>query len=619
MIVGLAGHIDHGKSALATALSGRPMDRLADEQRRGITIELNFAPMDLPGGQRASLIDVPGHEDFVRTMAAGASGIDLMLLVVAADEGVMPQTREHLAIGEQLAVPRGIPVISKTDLAEPDWLDMVAEELVELLAESPIPWSSPVRTSAATGDGIAALQASLAAEAKLCRTRAADEPFRLPVDRAFSIAGAGTVITGTCWSGRIRPGQRVLLLPDGIESRVRAVEEHGEAAEVGRAGKRLALALTGVARNRVARGSTAVDPDAPWLATRAIDVSLRLLPGARPVEHRTRVRLLHGTREVMARVNLMSGALTPGVEASARLALEQPLVARGADKFVIRSYSPIATIGGGTVIDPQPPPRTRKIGGRAGSRWPSGLASPDPAARLAALIERRPEGLGLEELPIVLGETLPDDAGSDPWRKINDRLVSVRQVAALSRMATELVRSHHERSPSDFGLPLETLRSLLKSPPWLSDHVIGELVSGDLLHVADGTVRLPDFAPTVPGGAAAIDSIVDLIDQGGLMPQSVAELQQETGIAQVADILRLAAAAGRVEQVTADRYYGRQALDSFVATVERLGSAGPFAVSALRDQLGLSRKYLIPLLEWSDRRGLTVRSGDSRRLAGRPG
>ncbi|HEV8149694.1 MAG TPA: selenocysteine-specific translation elongation factor, partial [Gemmatimonadales bacterium] len=288
MIIGTAGHIDHGKSALVTALTGRAMDRLAEEKRRGITIDLNFAPLELEGLPPAGVVDVPGHEDFVRTMVAGASGIDLVLLVVDAAQGPQPQTWEHLAIVEQLGVPKGIPVITKADLADPEWLELVVAEVMERLAVSPVEFEQPAIVSAVTGQGIPELAARLRALRASHRRERPEDGFRMPVDRAFSIAGVGTVVTGTPWSGTLRPGDPVTLLPAGITGRVRSLEAYGSPVGEARPGARTAVGIAGIERAALHRGETLVDRRLAWRATSALDALLELLPSAPPLRRQLR-------------------------------------------------------------------------------------------------------------------------------------------------------------------------------------------------------------------------------------------------------------------------------------------------------------------------------------------
>ena len=609
MIIGTAGHVDHGKSALVTALTGRAMDRLAEERRRGITIDLNFAPLDLGSGI-SGIVDVPGHEDFVRTMVAGASGIDLALLVVAADEGVMPQTEEHLAVLEQLGVRAGIPVLTKADLVDPEWAELVAAELRERLAGSAVRFDPPLVVSARTGEGIAALRDRLVAHARALPARGAGDLFRMPVDRAFSLAGVGTVVTGTAWSGRLELGAAVRLLPGSGGGRVRSLESFRRSVPRSEAGARTAVGIAGVSREEVRRGLTLVSADAPWLPTTALDVEIVLERGApRPLGHRARVRLHLGTAEVMARVSPRS-PVEPGGRGLARLALEEPVIARGGDRFVLRSYSPVGTIGGGTVLDPLPP-RRRAL-------WPAGLAVAAPAERLGALLERRPDGVTDALVPVLLGtppgstDSLAREAPGIRWA--GRTLVAAEAAARAATRALDLLRAFHRAQPSERGMPLETLRRGLRAGDALADAVLADLVRAGRVRRLDGVAALAGFAPRVEGGEREIDRIVAILEAAALTPPNLAELARQTGRQDVAAMLRLAAASGRVEAVERDRYYTRAALDRFVETLTALGRESVIAPGALRDRLGISRKFLIPLLEWADGKGLTVREGDARRL-----
>jgi selenocysteine-specific elongation factor len=611
VIVGTAGHIDHGKSALVTALTGAPMDRLAEERRRGITIDLNFAPLDLGSGV-AGIVDVPGHEDFVRTMVAGASGIDLALLVVAADEGMMPQTEEHLAILEQLGIPAGIPVVTKADLAEPDWVELVAGELAERLARSPVRFDRPIAVSARSGQGLDQLKAALVRHAGAIRKRDPADLFRMPVDRAFSLAGVGTVVTGTAWSGRVRIGDPVALLPGKGRGRVRSIESFRQAVDRSEPGARTAVGIAGLSRDDAARGMVLVDDGAAWTTTAAVDVEIALERGApRPLGPRARVRLHLGTAEVMARVSPRA-AIEPGGRGLARLALEEPIVARGDDRFVLRSYSPVTTIGGGRVLDPLPP-RRRAI-------WPAGLAAPG-ADRLSALLERRPSGISASLLPVILGlppgpaTALAQDGESA--RLAGDAWVSAGVMARSAARAHDLLRTFHRGHPTDRGMPLETLRRGLSTTQEIAETVVADLVRSGRIRRQEGVVSLAGFVPRVEGGEAEIDRIVGILEAAALSPPSLAELERQTGRRDLAAMLRLAAASGRVEAVERDRYYSRGALDRFVEALTDLGRETTIAPAALRDRLGISRKFLIPLLEWADGKGLTVRVGEGRKL--RPG
>ncbi len=610
MIIGTAGHIDHGKSTLVSALTGRPMDRLMEERRREITIELNFAPLHLGSGGVAGVVDVPGHEDFVRTMVAGASGIDLVLLVIAADEGIMPQTEEHLAILEQLEVPAGIPVITKTDLADSEWLQLVTSEVTDRLATSSINFEPPVPVSARNGTGIEVLRDRLVARAAALPPRLSGDAFRMPIDRSFSLSGVGTVVTGTSWSGRLGIGDSVVVLPVGLRGRVRSLESYGQAVDRSDPRARIAVGLAGLERRAVGRGDVLVTDELPWAAASALDVEITLLPGAaRPLRSRSRVRLHLGTGEVMARV-LPRLPIEPGATGMARLSLEKPLVARAGDRFVLRSYSPVTTIGGGRVLDPLPPGRR--------SAWPPGLAARNPAERFEAVLLRRSEGVEATALPLLLG--LPPTAASEVARVepgarlVGDIWVMASAVEEVGSRALVVLRDYHRQHISDPGMPLETLRHSLHAREVVIEAALSDLVRAGRLRRTDGVVALAGFVPRVVGGDVEIDRVVRILLEARLNPPSVPELERTTGRRDLLPLLRLAAARGQVEAVERDRFYAREALDQFTSVLNDLGQQGEIIPGAIRDRLGITRKYLIPLLEWADGKGITVRVGEGRRL-----
>ncbi len=617
MIIGTAGHIDHGKSALVEALTGGRMDPHPEERRRGITLDLHFAAYPLADGRVAGVIDVPGHEDLVRTMIAGAAGIDLALLVIAADEGIMPQTREHLSILEQLEIPAGIPVLTKADLVDEDWLALVQEEVGEYLGGSSVPFSPPLPVSAHQGRGIPELRARIEAALAAPPRALADDLLRLPVDRVFTLPGTGTVVTGTIWSGRIKVGDEVLLLPSGETGRVRTLEQHGQAVETVGPGNRVAAGLAGIERTGLHRGETLVHPGRYWEPTTALDLHLRLdAAQSHPLTHHQRVRLHLGTAEVLGRLHL-GAALLPGEEGFARVSLEAPLLARGGDRIVMRSYSPVATIGGGWVLDPRP--------SRARPDWDPALAAPAAEPRLGALLRRRPEGLPREAVPVIHGvpvsklATLLKSAGT---LLLEELAVAAEQVAGAARRGAALVEAWHLAHPVDAGMPLQTWRSELRQPGEVTAEVLRRMSSSGRFRVEEGLIRRAEFRAVVSGGEALVERVVSTVEAAGLSPPDAAELATSLGLADVADALRLAARGGRLVAVERDRYYATSALERFRTTLAELAAREDISPQALRQRLGLSRKFLIPLLEWADTAGYTIRRGEGRVAGpalGRPG
>ncbi len=616
VVIGTAGHVDHGKTALVKALTGVDTDRWEEEKRRGITIDLGFAPLDLGDGLRASVVDVPGHEDFVRNMVAGATGVDIALLVVAADEGVMPQTVEHTAILDLLDIRAGAVALTKADLVERDWLDLVATDVKERLARSPIHWEPPIPVSSVTGAGLDQLRAALRRAALLARERAMGDLFRLPVDRVFSLAGAGTVVTGTTWSGVVAVGQEVLVHPGPVRARVRSVEVHGHAEERASPGRRTALALVGLDRAAARRGSVVVS-DPSWRPTTELDVLVTLLAGARPLTQRSQVRLHLGTAEVLARVVPAGERIEPGGEAqAARLRLEEPVLARWGDRAVLRSVSPMTTVGGCRVVDPFPPPRPRRpvnLAARAGE---------DPVQRVRAFVAAQgPRGLSVEDLTVRLGlapgevpRTVGEAVGNGILRA-GDRLVPQAAAAQAREAVLERLAAFHRDHPLLPGLPLETLRQLV-GEPGLAAQLLDVLRSESAVAQEGGAVRLAAHRPALPGHLSGpATAIRGELESAGPEGRTAAELAAGHVGVPVVEIAEFFVREGTAIRAGKDRYYDRAKLESaaraVLAELRQRGDVGPAEV---RVALGLTRKYLIPILEWMDAQGLTVRVGDSRRL-----
>ena len=615
-VVGTAGHIDHGKTALVKALTGVDTDRWEEEKRRGITIDLGFAPLPLPTGIKASVVDVPGHEGFVKNMLAGATGIDVALLVIAADEGIMPQTEEHLAIVELLGVRRGIPVLTKRDLVDDEWLALVTSEVAARLAESRIPWESPIAVSAVSGEGLGALRERLSAIGSRLSGRPTEDLFRLPIDRVFALPGAGTVITGSSWSGSVTAGSFVRLLPLDREVRVRSIQVHSEDASQAGPGRRTALALVGVDKDELERGHVAVTGPG-WQSTEMLDVALELLPTVKkPLAIRTRVRVHLGTAEVLARVAQVR-AIAPGETALARLVLERPLVARGGDRFVIRSFSPVTTIGGGTVLDPFPPKRPRVS--ERGLR----LDQP-PAERVARFVDEAGLlGVRISDLGVRAG-VLPSDvartieAAGKGILTVGETLVSRRAIAHEIERLAAVVAAHHEQHPLDPGFSLQALRAAVNAPAPVLDLLVEHGVKKQAWELTEGgaAVRKPGWQAALKARAGeAGGRLAQRLAEARWQIPTVAELEKEFSDPSVPALLAHLAREGSVERVDQERYALKQALEEFRRAVEdtlrELGAATP---AQFRDRLGLTRKYLIPLLEWADRRGITARKGDTRVL-----
>ena len=620
IIIGTAGHVDHGKSSLVQALTGIDPDRLAEEKRRGLTIELGFARLEIAGGPRLGIVDVPGHEDFMRTMLAGASGIDLLLLVVAADEGPMPQTIEHLEVADLLGIRNGVVALSKTDRVQQDWLELAIDSVREQLDRFDVRDAWPiVPVSARTAAGIEELRAVLLAAATSLPGRPDSDLFRLPVDRAFSIAGAGTVVTGSVWSGEISRGSTIRVLPSGEQARVRGVQEFGEDVERVGAGARCALALAGLPLERVNRGDMIVsDPD--WLPLRRFGAGVRMLSGTQEIlEHADRIRLYHGTSETIARVLLASGdALGPGESDWAVIVTREPLPVRARDRFVLRRISPMRTIGGGVVTELDPGRRWRQ----ATRTWDLLIAG-EPSEALEAAV-RLTGGRGLERGVIPLRTGLPPQADlpSGDAVVVEGRLFDPGVAADARHAAWTAVRDGHLRAPRQPGVPLESVRAELSDryAVALADHVLRELEAGGDLVRAGPEIRLSDHeVQLTEAETAARDLLLETLESAGLSPPSPSRLAELPGMDRqlLNDLLRILVRGGRLVAVGPELFIGAAALERLRTGARAvLEAASPAQPAAFAAEFGLSRRELIPLLEYLDRTGVTERTGEGR-VAGR--
>ena len=610
MILGTAGHIDHGKTTLVRALTGVDTDRLPEEKRRGITIELGFAPLELEGIGTLGVVDVPGHEAFVRTMLAGATGVDIALLVVAADEGVMPQTREHLAILALLGVQAGVVALTKRDLVDEEWLALVAEDVREAIVGSPLGDARIVAVSSTTGQGLGELRAAIRDAAARVPARNAADVFRMPIDRAFTVKGTGTVVTGTVWSGTLPADAAVRIFPSGLSARVRGIQTHGSVVAAAEPGRRVALSLAGVERDDVERGGWIVS-DPRWTTSTVLRADIALLDDAPTLSPRARVRFHLGTQDVGARVVARGGALAPGAARAVRIVCDSPVMARGGDRFVLRAASPAVTIGGGIVTDPAPP-------GRRARPW-AGLL-PTARSRLRALLdEAGAVGIEVATLPIRAGVASNEVARSiaelgETARVVGGTLVAAAALEGVASKMKAIVGEFHHHHPLEPGAPLQAVRAAAPS----ASHAVVDAALATL--IADGAIAVEGAVAMVAGWSPRLDDrdrmladrVVSALATAAAEPPSVAELSSSLG-GNVLPVLRFLERAGRVVQVDEGRYYARSALDGLVSTIRSgMAEGREYGPAELRDLVGLSRKYLIPFLEYCDRVGIT-----ERRQAGR--
>ncbi|MGI6603800.1 MAG: selenocysteine-specific translation elongation factor [Firmicutes bacterium] len=629
IIIGTAGHVDHGKTTLIQALTGHNTDRLKEEQERGISIELGFAPFELPSGRRAGVVDVPGHERFIKQMLAGVVGFDLVLLVVAADEGVMPQTREHLDILQLSGVKSGLIVFTKMDLVEPEWLEMVEEDIRAEVQGTFLEAAPIYSVSAITKEGIPELLAAIDRATDSIVERVHAGPFRLPVDRVFSISGFGTVVTGTLLSGTVKPGVRAEIYPAQREIRIRQVEVHGEKVDEAVAGQRVALNLAGVSVEEVERGSVVATPGS-LLPSTQIDARLLLLEHApRALKHRERIRLHSGTSEVLGRVYLLfSEELEPGESTLVQFRLEEPVALRRGDHYVIRSYSPAATIGGGIVLEPVAPRRKRfNVAVKAELEQKE---KGDPADIVIHALEQlgpklsskeeiaRTAGLALEDTDHALGALFSGGRVVTLIMEGTTYYIAQGVLQALLDQAEEVLARFHREHPLRLGLPLEELRTRVFRG--VSARALPELLrlpQAAMLKVEGERVRLtthvPEFTSTQ---AEQVAKLKRAMAQSPYQPPAPLEVLTGLGAGKdAAEILTALLERGELVQLAEGVFLTREALTEATAkVVAYIREHESITIGQLRDLLATSRRYALPLLEYLDDRHITRRVADKRIL-----
>jgi selenocysteine-specific elongation factor len=626
IVVGTAGHIDHGKTSLVKALTGTDTDRLPEEKARGITIDLGFAFLE-ESGLTIEIVDVPGHERFVRNMLAGVGGIDLAMLVIAADEGVMPQTREHLAICSLLRIKAGLIALTKADLVESDWRELVREDVAAAVRGTFLEGAPIVPVSSKTGQGLDELRAALRSLAASVPQRGTDELPRLPIDRVFTVRGFGTVVTGTLTAGVLAADDRVEVYPKHAEAKIRGLQAHGQPVASARAGQRTAINLQGLERTAIARGDVVGLPGT-LVSSTLVDGTFELLPDApRAVKTRTRVRFHVGTSEIMARALLLDRAeLTPGETAFARFRLEAPLVARPGDRFVVRSYSPIVTIGGGTLLDVDPPRFKRKGPALVAHLELLQTGSPDAVleehvrhvgsggVRLTTLAGRAP--FGPERLRALLGSL---QAGGRVISIDRDWFIHPDSFGRLRGLVADELTAFHRANPLKPGMSREELRGRVGGA---DERVFAFLLSSlaaegvvkterDKVWLASHEVRLS------PEQQRVMDTLEGEFSRAEAAPPSPEEALGRAGVRgdEEHELFQVLVQSGKLVRVKESLFFHAQALESIqtklVALLRERKDIGP---SDIKDLLGISRKYAIPLLEFFDQRRVTARVGERRIL-----
>jgi selenocysteine-specific elongation factor len=630
LIIGTAGHVDHGKTVLVKALTGVDTDRLQEEKERGISIDLGFAPFRLPGGRLAGVVDVPGHERFIHNMLAGASGMDLVLLVVDANEGVMPQTREHLNILQLLGVQKGIVVITKIDLVDEQWRELVEEEIREELKGTFLEEAPVQSVSALSGLGIDPLKELIDRVTGEVRPRDAGGPLRLPLDRAFTIVGFGTVITGTILQGTVRVGDTIEVVPPGTEARVRNIQVHDQDVKEARAGQRVALNLSGTEKEQLTRGAVVSSPNC-YRTSALIDVKLTLLPGApRPVKNMDPAHFFLGAARTVARLLLLEcDEIKPGGKAFVQCRLERPLVAERGDPFIIRSYSPMTTIGGGVVLDPAPE-RHRRFR-RPVIQHLSELEQDQAAGGDEAFVLRKLEELFTADLPKLaqatrLGrEQLAEIMAALRLKGVVDLLDSsfVARASLLDweRKLADRLEKYHRQFPLSAGISRAELRAALPAAVSLREYdALLTRLTADKITACGDSVSLCNFKPNPPPEVKAqLEQLARIYEQAGLQPPSSRDAGERAGVdgRRQEEFFAYLVSSGILVKISEDLYFHNSAYQEAAGLLRRhFQSAETMTLAQFRDISGSSRKYIQALLEHFDQIRLTRRVGDHRVLRG---
>lgn len=631
IIIGTAGHIDHGKTTLIKALTGVDTDRLNEEKKRGISIELGFADFELPSGQIAGVVDVPGHERFVKNMLAGATGIDIVLLVVAADDGIMPQTREHLAICDLLGVKKGIVALTKADLVDEEWLGMVEEDIREVLEGTSLEDSPIIAVSPVKNLGIKELLSQIDEAAKEVAEKEVGIPYRLPIDRAFSLKGVGAVVTGTLWEGEIPLDAQVAILPKNLSARVRNVQVHGHSVDRALAGQRVALNLGGVKASEIERGD-AIVPPGHLSASYMFDAKLYLLADApRPLRNRTRVRVHQGTQEVFGRVVLLEGEeLAPGKSAHVQFRLETPIVPKYKDKFIIRSYSPIFTIGGGEILDSHPP---KHKGQRVDVIESMNILEQGKVLDIVELILREEKtSLSLRDIvtrsELLEGEVkiaLDDLTATGKVEVLQgdgDKLYLTNQVfAQFKEEILNYLKDYLKQNPLSRGAKKELVRTkiLASISPKVADIIFNRMTKAGLLVQESDILKIPSKEAGLSGEQKRLTTdLMQLLEENKFGPPTSKEIMAELKLKQnqLQELLKILIEEGKIERVRFDLYFPSSAIEEAKSKIiVYLAENEKITAAEFRDIIGTSRKFAVPILEYLDLQKVTKRNGDYRVLA----
>ena len=622
IIIGTAGHVDHGKTALIKALTGIETDRIKEEKKRGITIELGFAYLDLPDGEKAGIIDVPGHEKFVKNMLAGAGGIDLALLVVAADEGFMPQTREHLGILSLLNISEGIIVVTKKDMVDEDWLEIVCDEVRQEVQGTFLENAQIIPVSSYTGEGIEQLrQAIFTMIDQKTQIKNLDVPFRIPVDRIFSVEGFGTVITGTLIEGTMKVGDPVTVYPSRIESRIRNLQVHSQDVQEAYAGQRVAVNLAGLKKTGLNKGDVIAVPDSMH-TTMMIDIHLTVLKDCdREIRNATRLHLYHGARDILCKIVLLDrDSVGAGESCYAQLRLEEEIAVKTGDRFVLRFYSPVETIGGGVILDSNPFKHKRndaavleslKLKEGGSDREKISAALRDYSARFETLdFLQIQTGIPKEQFDQQINKLIKDKVA---FRVSDNVVIHTDYLNRLKDSAVKLLESYHKENPLREGMKKDEFRNKLIKYEDISvvDKITDSLVNRKVLKYVNNCVALADFEVQQDNNQQEIENA---FLQGGFSPESpdqiAARFPKVKNFKQVLESLVNTGKLVRVEEkilLHAD-YYNK----ALTLAKEHVDQNGQITLAEMRDLMGASRKFAVAVLEYWDKRGITKKVGDAR-------
>lgn len=628
IVLGTAGHIDHGKTSLIKALTGIDTDRLKEEKERGITIELGFAHLRLPGGKLLGIIDVPGHEKFVKNMVAGATGIDLVALVIAADEGVMPQTREHLEICKLLKIEHGIVVLTKTDMVDEDWLELVREDVSEYLSDGFLANAPVVEVSSVTGEGLKGLIEILDKLVEEIPERDMGHLFRLPIDRVFTMKGFGTVITGTSVSGKIGTGDEVTIYPQGISSKIRGLHVHNKEVDEARAGLRTAVNLQGIEKMMLRRGNILATKDS-LRPTYMVDVVLDHLPSApRKLKNRAKVRFHAGTSEVISTLVLLDrDELNPGETCFAQIRLDAPTAVLKGDRYVLRSYSPVQTIGGGEILNPLPDKKKRFSDAILSELEILHTGGEKEVLELFVSLGRFH---GVEESGLSFLANMSKKKLAEPLKalKAQKRIIQFDKERSLLIHADfldkakdevlETIAGYHKKFPLKTGLIKEELRSRTTGSrnPKLFNYIIKQLSQGGIIVQEKEVVRLKEHRVTLAQDQEkARQKIEKIYAKGGLQPPYFKDLKEDFPGNTAIDVLGVMVKEGLLLKIKEDLYFHRRAVEELEKRlIDFLKKHGEITTPQFKEMTGTSRKYTIPLIEYFDLSQITVRVGDSRVL-----